>query len=172
MSGPRHAAENSAISSGSAYRPVRRGLRVLDRDMAFTRKPQPQRPSLLQLVREAELAHIDIDAVAASPIRSRLRRVLRRVVAETFEFLRATLGGQRLPDVELHGLGVHARRQCPAPTLELRGDAVVEHEHDDHERDDHDGRGDGETRSNCRLPCRELLQASTLAQTWCQSIRV
>ena len=85
----------------------------------------------LQLVREAKRAHVHLDALAAAPVGARAIGRAQREIAESIELLRKTLGGQRLPDVELDRLGVHARRQRPAPPLELRGDATVEAEHRD-----------------------------------------
>ena len=98
----------------------------------------------LLLVREAELAHVDVDGLALAAERARPVDRRLRDVAEPRQFLGEPGRGQVLADVQLERLGVDARRQGPAPSLELLRDAPVEHRHQHDRRQQRQQRDDGE----------------------------
>jgi len=105
-------------------------LRVLEARDRVAAEPEAQRAGVLAFVREAKIAHEHADLVAAPAIGARPIGVRDREIAEPLEFLREAPRRQLLAGVELDRLRVDPGGQRPAPPLELRGDAPVEHGHD------------------------------------------
>ncbi len=91
---------------------------------------------------------VPLAAVAAGVL-----RLVDALVTEPLQILFERLGAEGQTDVQLGGLGIHLRGQCPAAPLELTGDLAVQREHPDGERDRRDAKSEGDagTESACDI---------------------